>query len=146
MRHSCYDDAAEIEMETEVTNNNEADAVNDVEININVDTDSDASSEASAGAVATGAGGSWDDGSNGNGEKVIICHKGQTKEVAPAAVPAHLAHGDTLGACPDPVVEVAAPESVVAESTDTDSEISEKSMVEDTTGHDSEEIPTEPAP
>jgi hypothetical protein len=38
------------------------------------------------------------------GEKVAICHKpakkgGHTLVVAASAVPAHLAHGDTLGAC-----------------------------------------------
>mgnify|MGYP003571917197 CR=1 FL=1 len=32
-------------------------------------------------------------------EKVTICHKGQTKQVAEPAVEAHLGHGDTLGAC-----------------------------------------------
>lgn len=31
--------------------------------------------------------------------KVIICHKGQTIEVAEPAVKAHLAHGDSRGAC-----------------------------------------------
>ena len=32
--------------------------------------------------------------------KVTLCHKGKkTIRVAPAAVSAHLAHGDTLGAC-----------------------------------------------
>lgn len=41
----------------------------------------------------------------GNGEKVLICHKpdkkgGHTLSVASPAVPAHLAHGDKLGACP----------------------------------------------
>ena len=40
-----------------------------------------------------------------NGEKVLVCHKpdkksGHTLSIASAAVPAHLAHGDTLGACP----------------------------------------------
>lgn len=36
----------------------------------------------------------------GNGqEKVTICHKGQTITVARPAVDAHLAHGDTEGAC-----------------------------------------------
>ncbi|HKJ39487.1 MAG TPA: DUF5666 domain-containing protein [Anaerolineales bacterium] len=45
-----------------------------------------------------------DDGS-GNGEKVLICHKpdkkgGHTLSVASPAVPAHLGHGDKLGACP----------------------------------------------
>jgi len=44
-------------------------------------------------------------GESTNGEKVLICHKpnkkgGNTLSVASAAVPAHLAHGDTLGACP----------------------------------------------
>ena len=40
--------------------------------------------------------------STGNGrgqEKVTICHKGQTITVARPAVDAHLAHGDTEGAC-----------------------------------------------
>ena len=41
----------------------------------------------------------------GNGEKVLICHKpdkkgGHTLSVASPAVPAHLAHGDKMGACP----------------------------------------------
>ena len=39
-----------------------------------------------------------------NGQKVLICHKagkkgGHTISVASAAVPAHMAHGDTMGAC-----------------------------------------------
>lgn len=42
---------------------------------------------------------------SGNGEKVLICHKpdkkgGHTLSIASPAVPAHLAHGDYLGACP----------------------------------------------
>jgi hypothetical protein len=36
--------------------------------------------------------------SNGN-PKVEICHKGTTLCVAPASVPAHMAHGDYLGPC-----------------------------------------------
>jgi hypothetical protein len=41
----------------------------------------------------------------GGGEKVLICHKpdkngGHTLSIASSAVPAHLGHGDTLGACP----------------------------------------------
>ena len=32
-------------------------------------------------------------------KKVVICHKGQTLEVAEPAVQAHLSHGDSLGAC-----------------------------------------------
>jgi hypothetical protein len=48
---------------------------------------------------------SSDDGVSTNGEKVLICHKpdkkgGHTLSIAEAAVPAHLAHGDKLGACP----------------------------------------------
>lgn len=39
-------------------------------------------------------------GGNGNGNpKVEICHNGNTICVSPSAVPAHLAHGDHLGAC-----------------------------------------------
>ena len=40
-----------------------------------------------------------------NGEKVLVCHKpdkkgGHTLSIPPPAVPAHLGHGDKLGACP----------------------------------------------
>jgi len=52
-------------------------------------------------------------GSNGNGRssaagaygnayglhRVAVCHKGHTIYIAPPAVTAHLAHGDTMGAC-----------------------------------------------
>jgi len=43
--------------------------------------------------------------SSGEGGKVLVCHKphkkgGHTLSVSASAVPAHLAHGDTLGACP----------------------------------------------
>jgi hypothetical protein len=47
-----------------------------------------------------------DDNNEGNGgEKVLICHKpdkkgGHTISVGAAAVPAHMAHGDRMGACP----------------------------------------------
>lgn len=47
-----------------------------------------------------------DDGTTDEGgEKVLVCHKpdkkgGHTLSIASAAVPAHLGHGDTLGACP----------------------------------------------
>jgi hypothetical protein len=45
-----------------------------------------------------------DNGDTVGGEKVLICHRRSknphTLSVAPAAVPAHLAHGDTLGPCP----------------------------------------------
>lgn len=44
-----------------------------------------------------------DDDVTGGG-KVLVCHKpnknAHTLSIAPAAVPAHLAHGDTLGPCP----------------------------------------------
>ncbi|MDX1643020.1 MAG: hypothetical protein R3244_01540 [Thermoanaerobaculia bacterium] len=34
------------------------------------------------------------------GEKVLVCHKGKkTLEIAPAALDAHLRHGDRRGAC-----------------------------------------------
>ena len=45
-----------------------------------------------------------DEGESIGGEKVLICHKpsknAHTLSIAAPAVPAHLAHGDTLGACP----------------------------------------------
>ena len=34
-----------------------------------------------------------------SGHKTDICHKGQSINVATAALPAHLAHGDTVGLC-----------------------------------------------
>jgi len=37
-------------------------------------------------------------------KKFVVCHKGKSISVAEAAVPAHLAHGDTLGECPNEVV------------------------------------------
>ena len=46
-----------------------------------------------------------ENGAAGNAEKVLVCHKpekkgGHTLSIAEPAVSAHLAHGDTLGACP----------------------------------------------
>jgi len=48
-----------------------------------------------------------DDDNEGNGgDKVLVCHKpdkkkgGHTLSISSSAVPAHLGHGDTLGACP----------------------------------------------
>jgi hypothetical protein len=45
-----------------------------------------------------------DNGDAAGGEKVLVCHmpskNPHTLSIAPAAVPAHLAHGDTLGPCP----------------------------------------------
>ena len=43
--------------------------------------------------------------SDGGGEKVLVCHKpnkkgGHTLSISSSAVPAHLGHGDKLGACP----------------------------------------------
>jgi hypothetical protein len=32
--------------------------------------------------------------------KVVICHKGKTKQVPPPAVKGHQKHGDTPGPCP----------------------------------------------
>jgi hypothetical protein len=42
---------------------------------------------------------------DGGGEKVLVCHKpdkkgGHTLSISSSAVPAHLGHGDKLGACP----------------------------------------------
>jgi len=36
---------------------------------------------------------------SGDDDKVTLCHKGHTIRVAKSAVRAHLAHGDSLGAC-----------------------------------------------
>lgn len=36
---------------------------------------------------------------SGNEARVLVCHKGRDLLVAPSAVPAHLAHGDTQGSC-----------------------------------------------
>ena len=39
-------------------------------------------------------------GDTGEGEKVAVCHNGNTIVVDASAVPAHTAHGDTVGGCP----------------------------------------------
>jgi hypothetical protein len=42
--------------------------------------------------------------------QITICHQGQTLSVSNCALPAHLAHGDTEGACPSPsFTEIACP-------------------------------------
>ena len=38
-------------------------------------------------------------GQAGDDDCTVLCHKGRTIRVAPSAVPAHLAHGDTCGPC-----------------------------------------------
>ena len=52
-----------------------------------------------------GNGNSNNGDTSSDGEKVLVCHKpnnkgGHTLSISKSAVPAHLAHGDTLGACP----------------------------------------------
>jgi hypothetical protein len=55
---------------------------------------------------------------HGAPKKVVLCHKGRTIEVAESAVPAHLAHGDTLGPCPVTICHkgrtIQVPESALA--------------------------------
>jgi hypothetical protein len=46
-----------------------------------------------------------DNNDTGSGDKVLVCHKpgkkgGHTLSISSSAVPAHLGHGDKLGACP----------------------------------------------
>jgi hypothetical protein len=54
----------------------------------------------SASAIpATANGGSGTTSTSASSTKVDVCHKGNTINVAPSAVPAHIAHGDSLGAC-----------------------------------------------
>lgn len=50
-------------------------------------------------APGPGAGQNGDGGSGNGQQKVMLCHKGKTLTVGGPAVDAHLAHGDTLGAC-----------------------------------------------
>lgn len=50
--------------------------------------------------VVDGAGESAPAPTEASDEKIIICHKGNTITISPDALPAHLAHGDTLGPCP----------------------------------------------
>ncbi len=47
-------------------------------------------------------------GGTGRGHNVPICHKGHTINVDPHAVPAHLRHGDSAGACQGTVTPTAA--------------------------------------
>ena len=58
---------------------------------------------ASALVLAVACQGDMDDDLEGTSQaaqaRVTICHRGETITVAEAAVPAHLRHGDTVGAC-----------------------------------------------
>lgn len=49
--------------------------------------------------------GDGDSGDSSNGKKVEVCHEGNTIEVDESAVPEHLEHGDTLGRCPESIIE-----------------------------------------
>lgn len=44
-------------------------------------------------------------GNNYVGDKVTICHKGNTISISVSALGAHLAHGDFIGSCPVSVPE-----------------------------------------
>ena len=68
-------------------------------MNVVVTTDSESTSKAKVGDVTSSSGSESVD--NGE-EKVIMCHNGQTIEVAESAKQTHLDHGDTLGPCPEP--------------------------------------------
>ncbi len=48
-------------------------------------------------------------------DKVEVCHEGKTLSIAEAALEAHLAHGDTLGACATVPTEQPATEEPIAE-------------------------------
>lgn len=87
---SCYDDAAQIELESEnvaisssestseASSDNEVD--NEINVNIVVNTDDNNTDSES-------------------GDTVEICHNGETLEIPVEALSAHLGHGDTLGPC-----------------------------------------------
>jgi hypothetical protein len=114
---SCYDDAAyelinEIENEVDIEIDNKVD--NEIDNEVDVENESDIENEININVTVNT--GDNDENSEDPEEKVAICHEGNTIEVNESAVPAHLAHGDTLGACvevnPESIVEPIA-ESVV---------------------------------
>lgn len=111
---SCYDDAAyELinEIDSEINNEIDNKVDNVIDNEVDVENESDIENEININVtVNTGDNDDIDEGSGEEPEeKVTICHNGDTIEVDESAVPAHLAHGDTLGACeevkPEPVVE-----------------------------------------
>jgi len=80
----CYDDTADTELNNELNNDN----TNDNDINIDIDII-----------------GGEDDGSGEEPKKVDLCHNGEDISVSVNALETHYGHGDTLGPCPQPVVE-----------------------------------------
>lgn len=40
------------------------------------------------------------------GDKIVLCHKGNTLTMDASAVPAHLKHGDMLGSCPGKIAGI----------------------------------------
>jgi quercetin dioxygenase-like cupin family protein len=61
----------------------------------------DGSGDSGTGDTGTGDTGGDDTGGDTGSDKVTICHNGNTITISADALDAHLAHGDTLGACPD---------------------------------------------
>jgi hypothetical protein len=58
-------------------------------------------------------------GGTGRGHNVPICHRGHTINVDPHAVPAHLRHGDSAGACQGAVTPTVAATATPAPATAT---------------------------
>ena len=74
----------------------------------NASTQSGAQSSSSASTITSAKGNQTSSARNQYQDKVVICHRppgnpenAHTISVSPNAVPAHLAHGDTLGPCPN---------------------------------------------
>ena len=73
------------------------------------------------------------DGSPKSHTPVTICHKGHTITVDDSAVPAHLAHGDTLGECATSSTTTTTEETTSTESTSTDAQSTSSSSTSTTT-------------
>jgi hypothetical protein len=76
----------------------------------------------------------------------LVCHNGKVLEVAKAALGGHLGHGDTEGACPEPVVVTEEETTVDEEEVITEEETTvdeEEVITEEETTVDEEEVITE---
>lgn len=94
---------AHLEGQVKGKNESEIESENEVDTGVNVEVNVPVTVTSTGGESASTSGSEADDEDL---EKVTLCHKGQTIEVAPEAVQAHLDHDDTLGPCPEEPIPV----------------------------------------
>ena len=127
-----------------------SDASNDDGDDNSTDDGDDSSDEGGDDSSDEGSDDSSDEGddsatSTDNSKKTLVCHNGQELEVAKAALGGHLGHGDTEGACPEPVAVTEEEPTVDEEEVVTEEEVTvdEEVVTEEEVTTTDEEVVTE---